>query len=98
MIPSIDTRIAERRLDQDLERLRQTGEILASKIHGHAERINRVTHGISNTVNSPKRLVNSVRANPAPYLLGTAGGIAVLSVLWLLKNLSRTVYIDRDEG
>lgn len=96
MTPSTGTKIAERRLEHDLNRLRQTGQILASKIQGHAETISRVTHGISNTVNSPKRLARSVKTNPGPYVIGVGAGIAIYAVAWLLKRLSRNIYIDRD--
>ncbi len=98
MIPSINTKMAENQLDQDLVRLQLTSRILASKVQADAERIGRVTHGISTVVTSPKRLVNSVRTNPAPYIFGIGGGLAVYGVIWLLKRLSQNIYIDREEA
>lgn len=77
-----DTLRTERDLQENLRHLEATGNVIASKVQRHAEALDT----IADTIRAPKRAIEQVRRNPAPYELVLGGFLAIYGLVGLISN------------
>lgn len=79
-IKPTETKRTERDLQQNIRHLEVTGKVLASKVQKHAEAIDT----IADTIRAPKRALEEVRRNPAPYEMILGGVLAIYGLVGLI--------------